>query len=190
MPKILVFAGSTRNDSFNRKLARQAAEAFQRAGLATTLAELRDYPMPMYDGDLETTSGLPERAKAFKELVRGHDILVIASPEYNGSFPALIKNVIDWISRAEAGEKPGAVFRGKSAALLSTSPGSSGGKRGLKHLRELFEYLGIAVLPEQLNVPKSFQAFDSQGKLVRPEDIEALDQIVAKIATEPQPAAA
>src|SRR5690242_1061987 len=125
--RILVFAGSVRSDSYNRKLAKAMAEAFRAAGLETTFADLKDYPMPLYDGDLELAGGLPEKAKAFKELVRAHDAIAIASPEYNGSFPALVKNVIDWISRPEPGEKPLGVLRGKPAAIASTSPGARGG---------------------------------------------------------------
>ena len=95
MPRILIFAGSTRADSYNRKLARAAVAAVRRAGAETTLADLKDYPMPLYDGDVETAQGPPENARAFKKLLLEHDGFVIASPEYNGSFPALVKNVID-----------------------------------------------------------------------------------------------
>src|SRR5438270_7211457 len=138
-PKILSFAGSTRQDSLHRRLALEAAHALQAAGAEVTFADLRDYQMPLYDGDLESAQGLPAAAKAFKELLRQHDGLVIASPEYNGSFTALLKNAIDWSSRPEAGEPPLAAFRGKQAAILSASPGPGGGSRGLRHLRELLE---------------------------------------------------
>lgn len=107
---------------------------------------------------------------------------VIASPEYNGSFPALIKNVIDWISRPEPGEAPGAVFRGKTAALLSTSPGPGGGRRGLRHLRELLEMVGVKVTAEQVTIPKAFQAFDGAGRLLRVEDREAIERLSADLA--------
>ena len=94
-PRILVFAGSTRNGSFHRKLAQVAAASLEKAGASVTLADLRDYPMPLYDGDIEALQGLPDRAKAFKELLRSHDAFVIASPEYNGSFSAVLKNAIE-----------------------------------------------------------------------------------------------
>src|ERR1700759_1011464 len=97
-PRILIFAASNRADSYHRRLARAAVESLTAAGAEVTLADLRDYPLPLYDGDLETAQGLPERAKTFKELLRSHDGVVIASPEYNGSFSALLKNTIDWIS--------------------------------------------------------------------------------------------
>ena len=125
--RVLVFAGSTRTGSFNEKLAALAAGELRNAGLEVTLAHLRDYPMPLYDGDAEAAQGVPESARRFKELVREHDALVVASPEYNGSFPALLKNAIDWISRPAPGEPPLAVFRGKPAALLEIAA-----KRSLK----------------------------------------------------------
>ena len=178
----MIFAGSIRKESFHRKLALLAAGSLREAGLDVTWADLRDFPMPFYDGDMEAESGLPERAKAFKELVRDHDALVIASPEYNGSYSALPKNSIDWISRPEAGEEPLAVLRGKKAALLSTSPGSGGGQRGLRHLRELLEMVGVSVLPLQVTVPKATRAFDAEGRLLRPADIEAVNGLAAQVA--------
>jgi chromate reductase, NAD(P)H dehydrogenase (quinone) len=181
MNKILVFAASTRGDSLNRKLALAAAAELRAAGLETTFADLRDYPMPLYDGDVESVHGLPPNARAFKELVKAHDAMVIASPEYNGSFPAIVKNVIDWISRPEAGEPPLAAFAGKKAALLSTSPGPGGGKRGLRHLRELLEMIRVTVVREQLTVPKALQAFDADGRLARPEDREQLHKVLESL---------
>ena len=137
--------------------------------------------MPLYDGDVESVEGLPANARAFKELVKAHDAIVIASPEYNGSFPALVKNVIDWISRPEAGEKSLAAFRGKRAALLATSPGPGGGQRGLRHLRELLEMIGVTVIAEQLTVPKASEAFDAQGRLARVQDREQLRSVIAAL---------
>jgi len=180
-PKILIFAGSIRKESLHRKLAQAAAEALRAAGLDVTWADLRDYPMPFYDGDLESEQGIPERAKAFKELARAHDALVIASPEYNGSYPALLKNAIDWISRSEPGERPLAVLRGKTAALLSASPGPGGGQRGLRHLRELLEMIGVTVVPSQVTVAKALAAFDGEGRLARADDRAALERVVREL---------
>jgi chromate reductase len=180
-PRILIFAGSIRNGSLHRRLATEAASRLQAAGADATFADLRDYPMPLYDGDLEAGEGIPPAAKAFKELVREHDALVIASPEYNGSFPALVKNAIDWISRPEPGEPHLAAFRGKLAAIMSASPGPGGGSRGLRHLRELLEMIGVSVIPEQLAIGRSSLAFDSQGSLARLEDTEAMQKLVAGI---------
>ena len=178
-PRILIFAGSIRNGSLHRQLAMEAAARLQAAGAEATFADLRDYPMPLYDGDLEAGEGIPPAARAFKELVRQHDAIVIASPEYNGSFTGLLKNTIDWISRPEAGELPLAVFRGKLAAIMSVSPGPGGGGRGLRHLRELLEMIGVTVIPEQLAIARSSQAFDGQGRPGRPEDTEAMRKLAA-----------
>jgi NAD(P)H-dependent FMN reductase len=145
------------------------------------LADLRDYPMPLYDGDSEASLGVPENARRFQELVRGHDVLLTASPEYNGSFSALVKNTIDWISRTAPGEPMRAVFRGKDAALLSASPGPAAGKRGLRHLRELLEMIGMKVVPAQVAVARASEAFDEAGNLVRPEDLAALRQLVEEL---------
>jgi len=180
--KILVFAGSTRADSFNRKLALAAAEALRKAGMEVTVVDLSDYAMPLYDGDMEAARGLPAHAKAFKELVRSHDALVIASPEYNGSFPAVVKNTIDWISRPEAGERHLAAFRGKKAMLLSTSPGPGGGRRGMRHLRELLEMIGVGVIATQVAMPKSGAAFGAAGELLREEDRQAVKQAAEELA--------
>jgi len=177
MPRILVFAGSTRADSLHRKLARTIATNLTARGLPVTHADLRDYPMPMYDGDLEAESGLPETARAFRQLLADHDVFVIASPEYNGSFSALLKNAIDWASRGAPGERPAAVFRGKTAALLAASPGPGGGSRGLRHLRELLQMLGVNVLPVDLTIPRAFSAFDAEGRLTRPEDLAAVESV-------------
>jgi len=191
-PRVLVFAGSLRNGSLNRLLAREAAAALARTGLEVTLADLRDYPMPIYDGDLEAAAGAPEGANAFKELVRAHDALAIASPEYNGSFAALLKNAIDWASRPEPGEKPLVSFRGKKAAILAASPGIGGGQRGLRHLRELLEMIQVTVIPAQLAVARAAEAFDAEGHLARPEDRAALDRLAEELAEalQEQPAAA
>lgn len=180
-PQVLVFAGSTRNNSVNRKLAKVAARQLEAAGVSTTLVELRDYPMPLYDGDLETEGGFPEEVTAFQELMRAHDALLIASPEFNGSFSALLKNLIDWVSRPVAGEGPTALFRGKTAAILSASPGRGGGKRGLRHLRELLEMIGVTVIANQLAVGDASNAFDENGELIREGDQQGLQKILDEL---------
>ena len=186
-PKILVLAGSARLDSIHRKLARQTVDALRHAGLEATLADLRDFPMPIYNGDLEAGEGLPPAAKALKELARQHDGFAIASPEYNGSFPALLKNALDWISRPEPGERPLEVFRGKVAAILSASPGPGGGRRGLHQLRELLGMMAVSVIPEELAIARSNPAFDNEGRLVRAEDIAALRELATALTEAAQP---
>jgi chromate reductase, NAD(P)H dehydrogenase (quinone) len=181
-PKVLVVTGNARLDSVNRKLARATVEALRHAGVEATLADLRDFPMPIYDGDLEAGEGMPPAAKALKQLAREHDGFAIASPEYNGSFPALLKNALDWISRPEPGDRPLEVFRGKVAAILSASPGPGGGKRGLHQLRELLEMMSVTVIPEQLAIARSGGALDAAGELVRAEDIAGLQAVAAGLA--------
>jgi chromate reductase len=181
-PKILVLAGSARLDSIHRKLARQTVEALRDAGVEATLADLRDFPMPIYDGDLEAGEGLPAAATALKELARRHDGFAIASPEYNGSFPALLKNALDWISRPEPGDRPLEVFRGKVAAILSASPGPGGGRRGLHHLRELLEMMSVSVIPRELAIARSTEALDKSGRLMRAEDLSGLQELAAALA--------
>jgi chromate reductase, NAD(P)H dehydrogenase (quinone) len=181
-PKILVLAGSARLHSIHRKLARQTVEALRDAGVEATLADLRDFPMPLYDGDLEAAEGLPPAATALKELARRHNGFAIASPEYNGSFSALLKNALDWISRPEPGDRPLEVFRGKVAAILSASPGPGGGRRGLRHLRELLEMMSVSVIPRELAIARSSGALDAGGRLTRAEDLSGLQELAAALA--------
>lgn len=165
-PKILAFAGSTRSGSFNKKLASLATEAARAAGAEVTLIDLRDFPLPLYDGDLENESGLPENAKKLKTLMRAHDGFMISSPEYNSSVSGVLKNAIDWASREETDDEPPLVcFRGKVAVLFSASPGALGGLRGLVHLRAILGNIGVIVLPDQLAVSVAHEAFDESGRL-------------------------
>lgn len=165
-PKILAFAGSTRADSYNKKLARIAADGAREAGAEVTLIDLRDYPLPLFDEDLERDQGPPDPALALKRLFFEHSGLLISSPEYNSSISAVLKNAIDWVSRPLPGERAFAPFAGKVAALVSASPGSLGGLRGLVHLRSILGNLKIIVLPEQVAVPGADRAFDPAGQLI------------------------
>ena len=165
-PKILAFAGSTRAGSFNRQLLAIAADAARAAGAEVTVVELRELALPLFDQDLEAVSGLPEGARKFKALLRASDGFLIASPEYNSSVTAVLKNAIDWASRAESDDEPPlAAFRGKSAALFAASPGALGGLRGLVHLRSILGNIGVLVLPDQVCIPVAHEAFDGAGKL-------------------------
>ncbi|MDH3591896.1 MAG: NAD(P)H-dependent oxidoreductase, partial [Planctomycetota bacterium] len=135
MAKILALSGSLRGDSFNRKLVAAAAAGARAAGAAVTEIDIREFPLPLYDGDLEARDGLPEHALRLKRLFAEHEGLLIASPEYNGSISGALKNLIDWVSRpASKGEKPLASFDGKVAAIMAASPGGLGGLRGLVHV--------------------------------------------------------
>ena len=163
--KILAFAGSTRRDSWNKKLIRVAASAARSAGAEVTLVDLADYPMPVYDGDLEDEKGIPEKGLEFKQLMKEHDGFLISCPEYNSSITAALKNTIDWASRQTEDEKPLECFKGKVVTLMSASPGGLGGLRGLVHVRAILGNIGCIVLPEQVAVPSASDAFDDEGLL-------------------------
>ena len=180
MEKILAFAGSTRRDSFNKKLIRVAAEAARQAGGEVTLIDLADYRLPLYDGDLEAESGQPENSQRLYDLFKSHQALLLSCPEYNSSITAVLKNVIDWVSRPRPGEPELVAFTGKVAALMSASPGGFGGMRGLVHVRAILGNIGTLVIPSQVAVPKANEAFNADGSL---RD-EKLAQRIANLAKE------
>ncbi|HMO49543.1 MAG TPA: NAD(P)H-dependent oxidoreductase [Kiritimatiellia bacterium] len=181
IPRILFFAGSAREDSYNKKLARLAANVGQTAGAAATFADLRDYPMPLFDQDLEAREGEPATVTAWKQLMKDHDAFVIASPEHNSTYSALLKNTIDWASRKREGEAPRACFAGKVALLISASPGNLGGLRGLLNLRALLANVGVMVMPDMLAVPAAHQAFDEAGGLKNQQQQESLSGLIASL---------
>jgi NAD(P)H-dependent FMN reductase len=180
-PAVLVFAGSTREGSFNRVLARLGAAAVDRAGGAATLLELRDYPLPLFDQDLEAREGLPANALRLKEAFLAHRGLLIACPEYNSSITPLLKNSLDWVSRKAGNEGPLAGFDGKVAALLSASPGALGGLRGLVTVRSILGNIRVTMLPDQLAVPTAHEAFDGAGELKDAGKRAALDALAGKL---------
>lgn len=177
VPKILAFAGSTRKQSFNKKLVKIAGEAARAAGAQVTYVDFRDIPMPLYDGDLEIEQGIPENAKKFKDLLLAHDGLLISAPEYNSSISGVLKNAIDWASRPVPGEAPLACFAGKVATLMSTSPGALGGLRGLVIVRSLLSNINVIVLPAQVAVPKAHESFDTEGKLKDPKQQASIETL-------------
>jgi chromate reductase len=176
-PKILCFAGSTRSGSWNARLASLAAESVRTAGGTPTLISLRDYPMPLFDEDLESASGMPGPATELKQIFLQHQGLVIASPEYNSSISGVLKNTIDWVSRSAPGEPLKAAFLGKTAAIMSASPGGLGGIRGLVHLRSILQNIGILVLPDQLTISSAHQAFTPDGHLAKDSAETTLNQL-------------
>jgi len=182
MPRILAFAGSLRRDSFNKKLVSIAAHGAREAGAEVTLIDLKDFPLPLFDQDLEAEQGMPENGKKLKKLFIDHDGLLIASPEYNSSFPAVLKNAIDWVSRPASGEPSLLAFRDKVATLMSASPGALGGLRGLVHVRSILGNLGVIVLPDQIALAKAHEAFQPDGSLVDPKrqaGVEGLGKTLA-----------
>ncbi len=180
-PRILVFAGSARSGSFNKRLARLAAERIEAAGGRPTFIDLRDHPMPLYDGDLEATQGLPENALVLRRGLAEHDGLLIASPEYNGFITPLLKNTIDWLSRPHEGVSGLKAFEGKLAAVVSASPGGLGGLRSLALARQLLTNIGVTVLPDQLAVARAGDAFDEAGGLRDAAQAEKLDAICRRL---------
>ena len=159
-PKILAFAGSTRTDSFNKKLVKIAALGAREEGADVTLIDLRDFQMPTYDEDLERQEGLPTSARKLKDLMLAHQGLLVSSPEYNSSISGVLKNTIDWTSRQSDGEIPLACFKDKVAGLMSASPGGLGGLRGLVHVRAILENIGVLVIPNQVAISKAHEAFN------------------------------
>ncbi len=163
--KMLSFAGSARESSINKKLARLGAKIANAAGVETKFVDLRDYSLPIYEGDYEENNPYPEKAQKLKQLFQDSHGFLIASPEYNSSISALLKNTIDWLSRSSDGGTDLSAFSGKVVALVSASPGQLGGLRGLNHIRSIMSNIGCFVLPSQLAVAQGFSIFDEQGTL-------------------------
>ncbi len=182
--RILAFGGALRAGSLNAKLAAIAAEGARDAGAHVTLIKLRDFPMPVFDQDLETASGMPEKARELKALFMDHDALLIASPEYNGNITAALKNAIDWVSRATSEDEPPlSALSGKTAAILAASPGGYGGARSLAALRIFLGNIRVNVLEEQIAIPKAHEAFDDAGRL-KDAALEAqVRELGARLAT-------
>lgn len=178
--RLLAFAGSTRRDSWNKKLVHLAAESARQAGAEVTVADIRDYPMPLYDGDLEAEQGMPVPAREFKKLFVQHDGILLASPEYNSSITAVLKNTLDWISR-KSGPDDVWPFTGKWAAVMSASPGRLGGLRGLVHLRSILGNIDVHVLPDQVAIPTAHEAFDAEGRLKDPKQLQAVDHLARNL---------
>jgi chromate reductase, NAD(P)H dehydrogenase (quinone) len=148
-----------------------------------TYLDLRDLPLPLFDQDLESKEGLPENAKKLKKLMIDHQGFLISSPEYNSSISGVLKNAIDWASRAETDNEPTLVcFRGKSAAIMSASPGALGGLRGLVHVRAILENIGVLVLPDQVAIPKANDAFQPNGSLQDAKKQQGIEGLGKKLA--------
>jgi chromate reductase len=171
--RCLVFSASLRAGSFNTVLAKVAAGAIGKHGGTVDLAALSVFDSPSYSQDAQA-QGFPPGATELRRRLEANDAFVIASPEYNGSMPGLLKNVIDWVSRFRP--QP---FNGKHALLLSASPSMAGGNRGLWSLRVPLEHLGARVYPDMFSLAQAHQAFDGQGQLANPQLAERLDQTIA-----------
>lgn len=182
--KLLFFAGSAREASHNKRLARLGAEIAEVNGIAATFADLGDYPLPLYDADLQAIEGIPDNALKLEALMKVHTGIFIACPEYNASITPLLKNALDWVSRVRIdGEEPLAVFKTRVFALGSASPGGMGGLRGVNTVRTVLELgLNALVLPDQFAVPKAAEAFEDNGHLKNKEAQERFKQLIQKLA--------
>lgn len=178
-PKIVAFAGSHRAGSWNVKLIHAAAALARAAGAEVEVVDLGALPMPIFDEDLER-EGTPENVSTFKDKLKGADGFLISSPEYNSSYPALVKNVIDWASRPADGEPMLAAFAGKACGLLAASPGALGGVRMLPQLRNLLMNIGVVVAPTQFGLGKAHEAFDADGNLADERTRGRVEAVVAQ----------
>jgi chromate reductase len=182
-PKILAFAGSLRAESFNKIVLRTAAKGAEAAGAEVTFVDLADFPMPLFNSDDEEKNGLDPNAARFQELLAEHDGFLIASPEYNGSFTAALKNVIDWATRPGGRRERSEIFQGKYAAIMTASPGSFGGIRVLAHLRGVLTSIGVHVLPTEIAVPFVSDKCSSDGRAVADEKTKSvLETLGASLA--------
>lgn len=181
--RLLFLSGSSREKSFNKRLAKLGADIAHANGIASTFVDLGDYPMPIYNGDIEAQSGSPENAVKLKNVMKTHGGIFIASPEYNASFSPLLKNAIDWVSHTRSeGEVPLEVFKTRVFALGSASPGGMGGLRGLSQLRLMLELgTGALVLPDQFAVPRAADAFDEHGHLKNKDSQETFKLLIQKL---------
>jgi chromate reductase, NAD(P)H dehydrogenase (quinone) len=180
--KILVIPGSLRTGSLNARLAAAAAYEFAQADAEVTRISLGDFPLPIYDGDLQSKSGVPKNAINLKRMIGAHQGVLIVTPEYNSSVPPLVKNTIDWVTRVQdASEARGQVFRETPFAIAAASGGRLGGTRALAALRLILSACHATVIPNQLALSFADQAYDDMDRLKHPADIQALSALVRQL---------
>ncbi|MDB5568404.1 MAG: NADPH-dependent reductase [Tardiphaga sp.] len=180
--KILVIPGSLRTGSLNAKLAAAAVDELVRADVDVIKLSLGDFPLPIYDGDLETKSGVPKHAVNLKRMMSAHHGVLIVTPEYNSSLPPLVKNAIDWVSRVQdSHESKGQVFRERPFAIAAASNGRLGGTRCLQALRLVLSACRATVIPNQLALSFASEAYDEMDRLKHAADIEALQAMVRQL---------
>jgi NAD(P)H-dependent FMN reductase len=182
--RLLFFAGSSRVGSYNKRLAVLGDKIAAANGIAATFADIGDYPMPIFNGDIEAVEGPPDNAYKFKELMAAHSGIFIACPEYNASITPLLKNTLDWVSRVrEPGMTGAEVYKTRVFALGSASNGGMGGLRGLNTVRQVLELgLGALVLPDQFAVPRAADAFGEDGHLKNKDSQETFKALLQKLA--------
>ncbi len=179
-PEILVFGGSIRTGSLSAKLAALAAKELAVLGADVTLISLADYPLPIYNADIEKDEGYPENARKLAQLIARHQGVFIATPEYNHSLPPLLKNAIDWASRPGLAKEY--KHRGRVYAIGSSSNGMVGGARALIDLRKvLATALGAWVVPSQVSISQAGSAFDDAGHLVAEPPADLLRSVCQQL---------
>ena len=183
--QLLFFAGSTRQGSYNKKLARLAQRIATANGIGGMFVDLKDYPMPLYNGDLEAEHGPPQKAQEFKALLGEYQGAFIASPEYNSSITPLLKNTLDWMTRVRApGETGLETFKSRVFAISGASPGYYGTMRSLLNLRQILTLgLGALVIPQQLALPRANDAFEEDGSLKDQAQLKMLTGVVEALAS-------
>jgi NAD(P)H-dependent FMN reductase len=180
--KILVIPGSLRTGSLNAKLAAIMAFELAQAGAEVTRISLGDFPLPIYDGDLQAKSGVPKQAVNLKRMMSAHHGVLIVTPEYNSSVPALLKNAIDWVTRVhDSQESRGQVFRERAFAIAAASESRLGGTRALAALRLILSACQATVIPSQLALSFAGEAYDDMDRLKHPADLEALRALVRQL---------
>lgn len=180
--KILIFAGSTRKGAFSGHMAEAASRELAAQGASITHISLADYPLPFMNEDLEAEEGIPENAMKLGRLFAEHDGLMICSPEYNASIPALLKNTIDWVSRiSKNGDKPLKPYAGLTVGLCSTSNGAFAGMRGLYHLRAVLMNVGTHIVTEQCSVSGAADAFNDDDTLKNERQAKMLSAVCASL---------
>jgi chromate reductase, NAD(P)H dehydrogenase (quinone) len=180
--KILVIPGSLRSGSLNARLAAVAAYELAQLGAEVSRISLADFPLPIYDGDLQTKSGVPKNAVNLKRMMSAHHGVLIVTPEYNSSVPPLVKNTIDWVSRVQdAHEARGEVFRGRAFAIAAASESRLGGTRSLAALRLILTACQATVIPNQLALSFASSAYDDMERLKHPADIEAMGAMARQL---------
>ena len=178
MRKVLTLSGSIRHDSFNSHLAALMAERLRDRGADVTELSLADFPMPLFNEDVEETGGEPEHAVRLAALFAQADAIFLASPEYNNSLTPLMKNTIDWVSRQQGGPFKQAIF-----GLGAVSSGRLSGVVGLSHLRDILAKLGAFMAPTSLSVANSAEAFDTAGEFTDPVQKLRADQLADQLMT-------
>ena len=184
--QLLIFAGSIRQNSFNRKLAQVAAQLARASGASVTHLELADLDIPMYNADLEAR-GTPADVMKLKHIMLEHPAWIICSPEYNGSYTALLKNTIDWASSPVKSDPAWTdgfkSFTGKVVGMLSASPGALGGLRSQSHLAPLLLNAGCWVAPKAFALGHAFDAFDADGKLIKEAHTEGVQAVIEQVVS-------